>query len=427
MEKRLFDAWGNIAKVQDGVGNNLNELTILDRGYTGHEHLQTVGLIHMNGRLYDPKLHRFLQPDNYVQDPFNTQNYNRYGYVLNNPLKYTDPSGEFWNIVIGAAIGGIVNWATHGFQFNAKGLGYFAVGAAAGALTAMGAGGVSSALAGGSFSAGALGTTAALSVGSGFASGAVVGAAGGLVGGFTTGFGNSLVDGKNIGDSFKNGIRDGGIGAITGGIIGGVAGGIDAAMDGRNFWSGAGESIDSVKIPANSISDGSQYGNNAEMRADYNTNIGAKDGLSLDQVESELNTSVYLGQEGHLPSGVSLDGSGMMHYKGDMAGGITHSTQTGWFGSRSSQITISPGLKGYGDVVVRNGIFKHEFMHAWHWNSGFSGWSTYSERATSTFSIAYSNATGNSWMSSPLRSALGWYPRQYDWRNFNKIIPTWIK
>jgi hypothetical protein len=48
----------------------------------------------MNGRLYDPKLHRFLQPDNYVQDASNTQNYNRYSYVLNNPLKYTDPSGE---------------------------------------------------------------------------------------------------------------------------------------------------------------------------------------------------------------------------------------------------------------------------------------------------------------------------------------------
>lgn len=48
----------------------------------------------MNGRLYAPVLHRFLQPDNYVQDPFNTQNFNRYGYVLNNPLLYTDPSGE---------------------------------------------------------------------------------------------------------------------------------------------------------------------------------------------------------------------------------------------------------------------------------------------------------------------------------------------
>lgn len=94
LEKRQFDAWGAIIQVQDGAGNVLNGLTILDRGYTGHEHLQSVGLINMNGRLYDPKLHRFLQPDNFVQDPSNTQNYNRYGYVLNNPLKYVDPSGE---------------------------------------------------------------------------------------------------------------------------------------------------------------------------------------------------------------------------------------------------------------------------------------------------------------------------------------------
>lgn len=94
VEKRLYDAWGEVVKVQDGQGNVLNGFKVLDRGYTGHEHLQSVGLIHMNGRLYDPKLHRFLQPDNFIQDPYNTQNYNRYGYVLNNPLKYTDPSGE---------------------------------------------------------------------------------------------------------------------------------------------------------------------------------------------------------------------------------------------------------------------------------------------------------------------------------------------
>ncbi|CAD0007102.1 FG-GAP-like repeat-containing protein [Flavobacterium chungangense] len=94
VEKRLFDAWGDIIKVQDGAGNTLNGLTVLDRGYTGHEHLQSVGLINMNARLYDPIIHRFLQIDNYIQDPTNTQNYNQYGYVLNNPLLYTDPSGN---------------------------------------------------------------------------------------------------------------------------------------------------------------------------------------------------------------------------------------------------------------------------------------------------------------------------------------------
>lgn len=94
LEKRLFDAWGSLISVQNGAGVVLTGLTVLDRGYTGHEHLQSVALINMNGRIYDPKLHRFLQPDNNIQDPFNTQNYNRYSYVLNNPLKYNDPSGE---------------------------------------------------------------------------------------------------------------------------------------------------------------------------------------------------------------------------------------------------------------------------------------------------------------------------------------------
>ena len=61
-------------------------------------HLWSVGLVHMNARLYDAKLHRFLQPDNFVQSPFSTQSYNRYAYVANNPLRYTDPSGEWFGL-----------------------------------------------------------------------------------------------------------------------------------------------------------------------------------------------------------------------------------------------------------------------------------------------------------------------------------------
>lgn len=66
VEKRQFDAWGNLVKLEDGLGNPLTAFLITDRGYTGHEHLLNVGLINMNGRLYDPKLHRFLSPDNFV-------------------------------------------------------------------------------------------------------------------------------------------------------------------------------------------------------------------------------------------------------------------------------------------------------------------------------------------------------------------------
>lgn len=54
-----------------------------------------IGLINMNAREYDPVLGRFLTPDTFVQYPQNTQGFNRYSYVHNNPLSYTDPSGHF--------------------------------------------------------------------------------------------------------------------------------------------------------------------------------------------------------------------------------------------------------------------------------------------------------------------------------------------
>ena len=66
------------------------------RGFTSHEWLPWFNLYNMNGRLYDPVVGRFLSPDNFVQMPDNTQNFNRYSYALNNPLKFTDPDGEFF-------------------------------------------------------------------------------------------------------------------------------------------------------------------------------------------------------------------------------------------------------------------------------------------------------------------------------------------
>jgi RHS repeat-associated protein len=62
-------------------------------GFTGHEHLDDVGIIHMNGRIFDPKLGVFMQPDPLIQQPNNLQNYNRYIYCINGPMGCTDPSG----------------------------------------------------------------------------------------------------------------------------------------------------------------------------------------------------------------------------------------------------------------------------------------------------------------------------------------------
>lgn len=64
---------------------------VTTRGYTGHEMIDTVGLVHMNGRVYDPILGRFLSADTFIQAPEYTQSFNRYSYVINNPLSATNP------------------------------------------------------------------------------------------------------------------------------------------------------------------------------------------------------------------------------------------------------------------------------------------------------------------------------------------------
>lgn len=94
----MYDAWGTPYGFDETDTTALVpvQLLLFDRGFTGHEHLLQFGLINMNGRMYDPFTSGFLSVDNYVQSPDYTQSFNRYAYCLNNPLKYTDPDGEFF-------------------------------------------------------------------------------------------------------------------------------------------------------------------------------------------------------------------------------------------------------------------------------------------------------------------------------------------
>jgi RHS repeat-associated protein len=126
LEQRHFDAWGNMTHYKKGFKSIVtdrdqinmiiaNGSLLIDRGYTGHEYFPEVGIIHMNGRLYDPLLRRFLNADENIQDPYNTQNYNKYGYVLNNPLLFNDPSGEYGigeSIVVAVAVAIFTSVAT---------------------------------------------------------------------------------------------------------------------------------------------------------------------------------------------------------------------------------------------------------------------------------------------------------------------------
>ncbi len=129
----------------------------------------------MNGRVYDPVLGRFLSADPHVDDPDDSQAFNRYSYVSNNPLSYTDPSGYF---KLGDAlkiVGSLV-------------IGYFTAGLATPWLTALNLGKFAMAV------------------------------AQGAAFGFGSSFSGSLLNGGSIGDAFKAGV----IGAVQGAAAAGV-------------------------------------------------------------------------------------------------------------------------------------------------------------------------------------------------------------
>ncbi|VAW41264.1 hypothetical protein MNBD_CHLOROFLEXI01-25, partial [hydrothermal vent metagenome] len=67
--------------------------TMTDKGYTGQKENMEIGLIYYNARFYVPGIGRFASADTIVPNPASPQSFNRYSYVRNNPLKYTDPTG----------------------------------------------------------------------------------------------------------------------------------------------------------------------------------------------------------------------------------------------------------------------------------------------------------------------------------------------
>ncbi|WP_047535755.1 FG-GAP-like repeat-containing protein [Shewanella sp. ZOR0012] len=109
VQQFVYDPWGKQTAVYN-TGLLANYIApAATKGYTGHEHISHLDLIHMNGRIYDATIGRFMQADPFIQAPTDTQSYNRYSYVKNNPMSYTDPSGFFFKRLYKALmdIGGV--------------------------------------------------------------------------------------------------------------------------------------------------------------------------------------------------------------------------------------------------------------------------------------------------------------------------------
>ncbi|MES2353056.1 MAG: RHS repeat-associated core domain-containing protein [Pseudomonadota bacterium] len=97
VERLAYEPFGKrrFAAGTDDTNNTIKGLNTT-RGFTNHEHLDELGIIHMNGRIYDPMIGRFMSADPQIQSPDNLQSYNRYTYIWNSPLAGTDPSGFSW-------------------------------------------------------------------------------------------------------------------------------------------------------------------------------------------------------------------------------------------------------------------------------------------------------------------------------------------
>jgi len=209
--------------------------------YTGQELDEETGLYYYGSRYYDPALGRFIQPDTIVPDPGNSQALNRYTYVNNNPLKYTDPTGHFVvelivGIVIAAALGAGVGAAVSAAR-GGSALQGAAMGAISGALIALGSlGGLPGVVAAGA-AAGALNASIY---------GGDVGKAA-LIGGIAAGVGYGLASvyaqipaastGSNVGNYVLNAAIETAIKSGGGAVVGGAA----AEIQGGDFAEGAAE------------------------------------------------------------------------------------------------------------------------------------------------------------------------------------------
>jgi RHS repeat-associated protein len=125
VERLAYDPFGK-RRTPAGVFDPNNPIAGIntDRGFTMHEHLDELGLIHMNGRIYDPSIGRFMSADAGVPHPLDMQSFNRYSYTRNNPLVYVDPDGFYDEEYDSYSQCYCVSGTTYSGSYNPYGSGY---------------------------------------------------------------------------------------------------------------------------------------------------------------------------------------------------------------------------------------------------------------------------------------------------------------
>ena len=370
LEEFSYDPWGRRRNPNDWNDYDVAESTLFTRGFTGHEHIGSYSLINMNGRVYDPRLGRFLSPDPYVQAPDFSQSYNRYSYVWNNPLKYTDPDGEFVHLIIGAIIGGYTGYKI-GKANGATGwsmFGYIAGGAAIGTL----AGHVGASVFAYGMTAGS--TAGMSSISTAFNAGMISGIASGAIsgGGYTALAGGSVLD---I------------LGGIThGAVIGGFSGAAGAAaFQGMNnllnktIQIGSKGTMQPYKLLHNNTlsymtgSTASQMtanlarGKNPFKGVDYGLNLGLLYPLSMDVMRYSNQYNMHVARK-HLKNNeeiVSIHRSTSLLSNGDLSLDQTIRVQEYYTDFKMEMGNLD--FTGMPRSIPTSYHFQHTMVSGYHW------------------------------------------------------------
>ena len=271
--KAKYDVWGKQTVYKNALG--------LYRGYTGHEMLPGFELINMGGRMYDPVVARFLSCDNFVQEPTNSQNFNRYSYCFNNPLKYKDPDGQFAWILVGAAIGAACNITYQAIEGNLNSFGDVlvagAIGAGAGAITA-----------------------ATYGTASGAIAGTFVGAATGVFSTAAQGVANNMYFGTPL-PTFSQFVWS----AAIGGVCGGVGGYFSAKAAGKNPLTGKANTVPAVQKTSEPLQ-GVSVIQEQEVALESQVTIKAPEKQSLSTyMKNNANNPNVISHKNSLPEGWS--------------------------------------------------------------------------------------------------------------------------
>ncbi len=401
-----FDPWGRMRNPTDWsynltTNNYIPMPSWMTRGFTGQEHLPEFNLINLNARLYDPIVGRMLGPDKNIQDPNFTQDYNSYTYARNNPLKYTDPSGNVYKI----AYDNPSNTNTNSNQQ----IWAFAIG-----IASMGIGGIVGDYIGG-------------------IAGYVIG---GAVTGFIGGAGNALVGGANIGQALTAGAEMGGMATLSTGIGIGLAYGMNSWSQGAN---GNGEVYESESSSGGKANQ-QEYKDGFKIADDFNGSYGTE----WDKLKSLMNTKpAYLNNYTDYSNevvpivptdqGYSMSPNGLMiSPKLDYVYATTIEDGLGKSTTYMSKYAIDFMSKDefYGTLV-------HEMTHAYDIHLAFTlgyDWSSeqrrhWSEHAALSNEISYYNSINRPDLTQYIKDN---YVKELSWGSWSRInslgyIPPWLK